>query len=160
MLEFPRFTPPDMPSSLVPRLLMKPALFILSAVALMVGAGESQAWGFGRAQSSAVLGVPLDFSVALRLDTSESPPECLAADVSAGDVPVPRSAVFVSLESAAGGPVVRVRTTVAIDEPLVTIRLSAGCGSSTSRRFTLLADPPGHLAAPVLAQADAMQAAE
>ena len=146
-----------MPSSLVPRFLTKPALFILAAVASMAGAGEAQAWGFGRAQSSAVLGVPLDFSVALRLDASESPPECLAADVSAGDIPVPRSAVFVSLEGGAGGPVVRVRTTVAIDEPLVTIRLSAGCGSSTSRRFTLLADPPGHLAAPPLAQAESVQ---
>lgn len=159
MLEFPRFTTADMPSSPVSKTLTKPALFILSAVASMVGAGEVQAWGFGRAQSSAVLGVPLDFSVALRLDASESPPECLAADVSAGDIPVPRSAVFVSLEGGAGGPVVRVRTTVAIDEPLVTIRLSAGCGSSTSRRFTLLADPPGHLAAPLLAQAESVQPA-
>jgi len=159
MLEFPRIHSSDMPTSLVSQFLKRPALFILSAAALMMGVGEVQAWGFGRAQSSAVLGVPLDFSVALRLDASESPPECLAADVSAGDIPVPRSAVFVSLESAAGGPVVRVRTTVAIDEPLVTIRLSAGCGSSTSRRFTLFADPPGHLAAPVLAQAEALQTA-
>ena len=159
MLEFPRFPTSDMPSSLVSRFPKRPALFILSAAALMMGVSEVQAWGFGRPQSSAVLGVPLDFSVALRLDASESPPECLAADVSAGDIPVPRSAVFVSLESAAGGPVVRVRTSVAIDEPLVTIRLSAGCGSSTARRFTLFADPPGHLAAPVLAQAEALQTA-
>jgi len=118
-------------------------LFSLSAAALMMELGEAKAWGFGRAQSTAVLGMPLDFSVPLRLEASESPPECLAADVSTGDTPFPRSAVFVSLESGSGGPAVRVRTTAAIDEPLVTIRLSAGCGgSSTARRFTLFADPP------------------
>ena len=147
-----------MPSSRVPPFFKRHTLFILSAAALMMELGEAKAWGFGRAQSTAVLGMPLDFSVPLRLDASESPPECLAADVSTGDTPVPRSAVFVSLESGSGGPAVRVRTTAAIDEPLVTIRLSAGCGgSSTARRFTLFADPPGHLAAPVLAQADALQ---
>lgn len=158
MLEFPGLTIFDMPSSSVLPSLSPATLCILSAVALMMGSSEAQAWGFGRAQSSAVLGMPLDFSVPLRLDASESPPECLAADVSAGDIPVPRSAVFVSMDSAPGGPVLRVRTSVSIDEPLVTIRLSAGCGSSLSRRFTLFADPPGHVAAPVLAQAEAVQA--
>lgn len=159
MLEFPGLSTFDMPSSQPSQSLSPPTLCILSAVALMMGGGEAQAWGFGRAQSSAVMGMPLDFSVALRLDSSESPPECLAADVSAGDIPVPRSAVFVSMDSVSGSPVVRVRTTVAIDEPLVTIKLSAGCGSSIARRFTLFVDPPGHVVAPVLAQAEAIQAA-
>lgn len=148
-----------MPSSRIFPFLKRLKLVILLAAALILQAGEAQAWGFGRAQSSAVLGMPLDFSVTLRLEASESPPECLAADVSAGDIPVPRSAVFVSLEGTSGSTVVRVRTSVAIDEPLVTIRLSAGCSSSIARRFTLFADPPGHLAAPVLAQAEALQAA-
>ena len=106
MLEFPGLISFDMASSPVSPPYSPPALCILSAAALMLGGGEAQAWGFGRAQSSAVLGMPLDFSVALRLDASESPPECLAADVSAGDIPVPRSAVFVSTEIASGGPVV------------------------------------------------------
>lgn len=147
-----------MPSPLGSFPLKRSALFILSAVALMVGMGDAQAWGFGRAQSSAVLGLPLDFSVALRLDPSEPAPECLSAEVSAGDIPVPRSAVYVSLEASPSGPAVRVRTTVAIDEPVVAVRLTAGCTSSASRRFTLFADPPGHLASAALPQAEAVQA--
>ena len=141
MLEFPRFPTSDMPSSLVSQFPKRPALFILSAAALMMGVSEAQAWGFGRAQSSAVLGVPLDFSVALRLDASESPPECLAADVSAGDIPVPRTAGFVPLESAAGRPVVRGRTAVAIDGPPGRHRLRPGCGSSPPARVHLCSPP-------------------
>jgi len=147
-----------MPSSLGSFPLKRSALSILSAVALVAVVDDARAWGFGKAQSSAVLGLPLDFSVALRLDPSEPAPECLSADVSAGDIPVPRSAVYVSLEASPGGPAVRVRTTVAIDEPVVAVRLTAGCASSASRRFTLFADPPGHLASAALPQAEAVQA--
>ena len=147
-----------MPSSLGSFPLKRSALSILSAVALVAVVDDARAWGFGKAQSSAVLGLPLDFSVALRLDPSEPAPECLSAEVSAGDIPVPRSAVYVSLEALPGGPAVRVRTTVAIDEPVVAVRLTAGCASSASRRFTLFADPPGHLASAALPQAEAVQA--
>ncbi len=115
---------------------------------------DAWSWGFGRAQSSAVLGASLDFVVGLRLEAGEAPPECLSAEVTVGDVPLPRSAVSVSIESASGAALVRVRTLSAIDEPLVLVNLSAGCSSRIARRFTLLADPPGHLAAPALASVD------
>ena len=148
-----------MPSSLGSRHLKRSSLYVLSAAALLAGPDRVWAWGFGKAQASAVLGVPLDFGVGLRLDAAEALPECLSAEVSVGDIPVPRSAVFVALETAAGGPVLRVRTTVAIDEPLVTVQLSAGCASRATRKFTLFADPPGHLAAPALASAEASPSA-
>jgi len=120
---------------------------------------DAGAWGFGRAQTSAVLGLPLDFTVALRLEPGESPPECLTVDVTVGDIPLARSAVSAVLDTSAPSPVVRVRSLQAIDEPLVQVNLSAGCSSRVTRRFTLLADPPGHMASSALAQAEAVSAA-
>lgn len=119
---------------------------------------DAGAWGFGRAQTSAVLGVPLDFNVALRLEPGEVPPECLSVDVTVGDIPLARSAVSAVLDTTSATPLVRVRTSLAIDEPLVQVNLSAGCSSRVTRRFTLLADPPGHMASPGLANADAVVA--
>lgn len=144
-----------MTSPLGSRHLKRSSMYVLLAVALLAGPGGVWAWGFGKAQASAVLGFPLDFGVGLRLDAAEAAPECLSAEVSVGDIPVPRSAVFVALETAASGPVLRVRTTVAIDEPLVTVQLSAGCASRATRKFTLFADPPGHLAAAGLPSVEA-----
>lgn len=140
------------------RLLKRSPLFIVCALVLGSASHDARAWGFGRAQSSAVLGVPLDFGVGLRLEAGEAPPECLTAEVTVGDIPLPRSAVSVLLDATSAAPSVRVRTTLAIDEPLVSVNLSAGCASRVTRRFTLLADPPGHLAAPALASAEASPA--
>ena len=117
---------------------------------------DAGAWGFGRAQTSAVLGVPLDFNVALRLEQGEAPPECLAVDVTVGDIPLPRSTVSAVLDVTSPTPLVRVRTSQAIDEPLVQVNLSAGCSSRVTRRFTLFADPPGQLASPGLANAEVL----
>lgn len=139
------------------RHLKRSPLYIVSVLAL--GAClplDVGAWGFGRAQTSAVLGVPLDFNVALRLEQGEAPPECLTVDVTVGDIPLPRSAVSAVLDTSSPSPLVRVRTSQAIDEPLVQVNLSAGCSSRVTRRFTLLADPPGHMAAPALANAEAL----
>jgi len=142
------------------RHLKRSPLHIVSVMALgVVFPLDAGAWGFGRAQTSAVLGVPLDFNVALRLEPGEAPPDCLSVDVTVGDIPLPRSAVSAVLDTSAATPLVRVRTSQAIDEPLVQVNLSAGCTSRLSRRFTLLADPPGHLAAPALANAETLAAA-
>jgi len=140
--------------------LKRSQLYIVTVMAL--GATlplDAGAWGFGRAQTSAVLGVPLDFNVALRLEPGEAPPECLSVDVTVGDIPLPRSAVSAVLDTTSPTPLVRVRTSQAIDEPLVQVNLSAGCSSRVTRRFTLLADPPGHMASPALVNAEAVAAA-
>ena len=147
-------------NSLGLRHLKRSPLYIVTVMAL--GATlplDAGAWGFGRAQTSAVLGVPLDFNVALRLEPGEAPPECLSVDVTVGDIPLPRSAVSSVLDTTSPNPLVRVRTSQAIDEPLVQVNLSAGCSSRITRRFTLLADPPGHMASPALVNAEAVAAA-
>ena len=139
------------------RHLKRSPLYIVSVMALGVSLPlDAGAWGFGRAQTSAVLGVPLDFNVALRLEQGEAPPECLAVDVTVGDIPLPRSTVSAVLDVTSPTPFVRVRTSQAIDEPLVQVNLSAGCSSRVTRRFTLFADPPGHMATPGLANAEVL----
>ncbi|RZI95161.1 MAG: hypothetical protein EOP78_07290 [Variovorax sp.] len=42
----------------------------------------------------------------------------------------------------------RVRTTVAVDEPVVTVAVSAGCATKSTRRYTLLADVPADISVP------------
>lgn len=146
-------------SSLGSRHSTPPLLCTLSAAALLAVHAPVWAWGFGKAQASVVLGAPLDFSVGLRLDAGESLPDCVSAEVTVGEIPVPRSAVSSALDALGGVPAIRVRTLVAVEEPLVMVQISAGCTSRMTRRFTLFADPPGHLAGPAVANAEALQGA-
>jgi Tfp pilus assembly protein FimV len=43
-------------------------------------------------------------------------------------------------------PLVRIQTAAIVDEPVVTITLTAGCAGKITRNFTLLADPPDYVA--------------
>jgi pilus assembly protein FimV len=108
------------------------------------------ALGFGAAAESATLGRPLDFSVALRLDPAETlEPACVAAEVTLGDRPLPREAVNVVVERGGAGPTrLRVLTSMIVDEPVVSVSITAGCGGSITRQYVLLADPPAALLAP------------
>jgi hypothetical protein len=116
------------------------ALFTLAAVA---AAAQSLALGFGRSAPAAVLGQPLDFSVALRVEPGDAiASDCVAAEVTVGDALLPSYAVGALLETTGGTPQVRVRTQAPVDEPVVSVVVSVGCGAKVSRRFTLFADPP------------------
>jgi hypothetical protein len=118
-----------------------------AVIALFAGlaAGvDAAALGFGRAPQTAVLGQSLDFAIPLRLGTGESiAAECLSAEVSFGDRQVPPYQVRTSITpDGADAATVHVTTTPAVDEPVVTLTLTAGCAASVTRRFLLLADPP------------------
>jgi len=125
--------------------------FALFVFGLVVPA--AQAAGFAESSAAAVLGQPLDFTVALRTEPGEAiGPECVAAEVTAGDRRLSsdqvRSAIQVTgIDSAR----VRVVSTVSMDEPVVTIQVSVGCRSRISRRFVVFADPPiAAMSAPVV----------
>lgn len=100
--------------------------------------------GFGASSPAAALGEALDFSVALRLDPGESlDPGCVSADVRQGDRRLPPDGVFARVSTPGpNGPVVRIRTTSRIEEPVVTIDVSVGCTARLSRQFVVFADPP------------------
>ena len=132
----------------------------LSTLALLALVGSlatqnASALGFGRVQSSAVLGQTLEVGIAVRLDADESlSVECVSAEVALGDARLPRTSVSVTLDSSGPAPVIRVRTLERVDEPVVTLTVSAGCGARVARQFTLFPDPPGiGPAAPPVAEA-------
>ena len=122
----------------------QPWLSLLIGTVAALAVTASSAAGLGSGAASAVLGQPLDFAVQVRLDAGETlGPECVAAEVSAGDRRIPPALVRTVVE--ATGPDsarVRVLTQSSIDEPVVGIQLSVGCTSRISRRYVVLADPP------------------
>lgn len=122
------------------------ATALILACALSAVASEVQALGFGRLNSTAVLGQPLNLPVPLRLDAGERlEPECVQAAVTAGESQWGRDQVRVRLEpgSSPSEWVARITSTLAIEEPVVEITLTVGCERRFSRRFIALADPPG-----------------
>jgi pilus assembly protein FimV len=124
-----------------------PAAFVslvVLAVALAAGT-DAVAMGFGSVRSATFLGQPLNLAVPVRLDDDESlTPECVRAEVHAGDELLAPESVRIRITSGndAGERLIRVTTSASIQEPVVTVNLSAGCPPRISRRFTTFADPP------------------
>jgi hypothetical protein len=106
---------------------------------------DANALGIVRAPAQVTLGATLNFAVAVQLASDESlSSPCINAEVLQGEQRIPPSTLHIQVEP---GPVaeervVRVTSTVAIEEPFVTITISLGCGNRLERRFTVLADPP------------------
>lgn len=125
-------------------------------------AAVSQA-GWAQGAAAVVLGQPLNFSVQLRTDTGEPiTPECISADVVAGDRRLPAAQVRTALESLGPeGARIRVTTTQRLDDPVVSVQLTVGCQARVTRRYMLMAEPApavagalgasGPAAAPVVA---------
>jgi hypothetical protein len=111
---------------------------------LMLSSVSAFALGFGRPTSHAVLGEPLTLSVPIRIEASEElTDECVGAEVHFGDVRVSDSAVNLSLQGrSATERILRVTTTRLVNEPIVSVKLKAGCVASMTRQFVVLADPP------------------
>ncbi|WP_157084848.1 hypothetical protein [Hydrogenophaga palleronii] len=69
--------------------------------------------------------------------------QCLTADVYYGDSQIPAGAVRSTPQKTApdAEASVRIQSSIAINEPIVTLYVKAGCGRPFTRRFVLLADP-------------------
>jgi len=125
-----------------------PALLstLIVGSALLGVAGPVQALGFGRVITASYLGQPLNFASAVRLEGDESlPRECVSAEVMQGDSRLPKEAIVVTVEPGSDPQerLVHVTTQVRIDEPVVTVTVSAGCIPRLTRSFVSLMDPPG-----------------
>jgi hypothetical protein len=122
---------------------VRAAVLGLALSAVVPGAG---AIGIGRLPTSATIGHPLDVAIPLRLEPGESlTPDCLAAAVSFADNLQQPGTTSLRLEPArpdATERTLRLATTTRVDEPIVTVELTLGCGSKVSRQFVLFADPP------------------
>lgn len=126
---------------------------LLSAI---VASGDVAAMGFGRERGTAVLGHPLDLVVPLQLAAGESlDANCVSAEVLSGDVRWPAAQVRVEMEPGAAPQerLLHIRSNLPVDEPVLTVTLSAGCPPVLNRRFVAFADPPGIAVAPAPADA-------
>lgn len=116
--------------------------FVLGGVLLLSG---PQSWGvsLGPVQSPAWLGQPLDVQMQASVGTTDTGASlCLQAEVWYGDVRVPPSAISTAIRQLGrdGNALLRVRSEAAVNEPVVTVVLHAGCQTRYTRRYTLLAD--------------------
>ena len=113
--------------------------------ALCLVAPSAHALGFGRVSNSTQLGQPLNFAAAVHLEADESlPRECVFAEVHSGDIRLQPSQIRVTLEGAgdASERSVRVTSSAVIDEPVVTVSVTLGCGAKITRKFVAFIDPP------------------
>jgi len=144
--------------------LVRPRLtFVFMAGAAVTAlAASTSAWslGFGEVRAQALLGQPLNVAVPVTLGEGESlGSECAMAEVTAGDVRLQPSTVKVRVTQGrdAGESVIRIATTVPVDEPVLLIQVGVGCPVRMIRTLTVLADPP--LVVPVVSAVPAEPAA-
>lgn len=122
---------------------LRDLLVLLSGVA---AASQVSALSLGNSQGNVQLGSPMDLVFQLKPDaghTAEA--SCVAADILMGDVPLAHGDFTLVPQ----GNSVRVQTTIPVNEPLLTVKLSAGCSATMTRSYTFFADPPGSMAASV-----------
>lgn len=118
---------------------------------LLSTALSSAAATLGRYSGAGVIGRPLDIRVQVLMAPGEDVSSlCVGADVFYGDVRVSDSAVRTTVQrtSPDAEPSVRVLSSIAVDEPIVTVYVRAGCTTPFTRRYVLLADPLSEPAIP------------
>ena len=122
-------------------LLFVPVLLLLLS---LLPVTTSMAMSLGRHSGVVLIGRPLDLSVQAVLDAQDDASSlCLEADVFYADNKLDKSRVRVTLEKSASSPlqaIVRIRSSVLVDEPVVTFNLRMGCQLKSERRYVSLAD--------------------
>lgn len=111
---------------------------------LLSTAFGSTAASLGRYSGAVLIGRPLDVRVQAIVGPDEDVAAlCMQADVFFGDAQLAPSSVRTSTQRNApdAEASVRIQTTVAVNEPLVSVVVRVGCVSAFSRRYVLLADP-------------------
>jgi pilus assembly protein FimV len=114
----------------------------------------ADALSLGRSRGAALLGRPLDVSILATLEPQEATPEasCFSPEVFYGDTLVGSQNVSVTpVRTSPTELSLRVRSSLAIDEPFVTVYVRSACGSNVSRRYVLLSDSPSEPAPSVQA---------
>ncbi len=114
----------------------------------------ADALSLGRSRGAALLGRPLDVSILATIEPQEATPEasCFSPEVFYGDTLVGSQNVSVTpVRTSPTELSLRVRSSLAIDEPFVTVYVRSACGSNVSRRYVLLSDSPSEPAPSVQA---------
>jgi hypothetical protein len=123
------------------------AFAIVSSQALV----SAHAFTLGDLRGAAVIGRPLDVSVLIQTrEGEEANTSCIRADVFHADTPQANPRVSVTPGRNSGQQtLVRIESSAYVDEPVVTVLLHASCGSTTQRRYVLLADFPAVSGVPI-----------
>ncbi|MDA7415121.1 hypothetical protein PGB34_01970 [Xenophilus arseniciresistens] len=106
---------------------------------------QAAALGVGQPQGDLWLGSPLALRVPVVLDNAQAVGSlCTQVELRQGDATQSPTAVQAVLEPGPTPerPYLAIRSTRAIEEPVLHLRVQLGCQGSTTREFTLLADPP------------------
>lgn len=117
----------------------------LVGLALLMAGQTASALGLGRVSTLSYLGNPLEFNVAVTGTAADAlSPDCISADVLAGDTRVPQEMVRVRINrNADGSPTsLRIVTGMRIDEPIASVELVLDCGTRVTRRYVVFVDPP------------------
>lgn len=133
---------------------MKKSQIVLACL-MLFAASSSMAMSLGRHRGAAVIGRPLDISIQAVLDAQEDlAASCIEADVFYSDTKLARGRIQVSSERTGSGQdaVIHVRTSLPIDEPVVSIYLRTGCVQKNEKKFVVLADLVSEQAPQVPAQ--------
>jgi pilus assembly protein FimV len=112
---------------------------------LIVTTMTCDAMTLGAGRGGALIGRALDWSIPVRLEAGEDASVlCAEADVLYADTRIDpaKVAVRTSAGPEKGQVILRVSSSVTIDEPVVTVVLRVGCAVKNTRRFVLLADLP------------------
>lgn len=127
----------------------------VAAAVMALSAGGVQAMGLGTPTSRAILGESLRMTVPLELEVGEDTDDgCPQAEVLYGDSRVEPSKVILGVSPQSGRHrVLSVRVIQPVNEPLIEVNLSYGCGARLSRRFTVFASPPEFVPTVVLTPA-------
>ena len=128
------------------------------ALAPLLASAGAAAIGLGAGPGAVTLGQALDFAVPVRLEADETlNADCVQAEVLLGEQRVSPGAVRTRVTGSGSAATLRISTSMVIDEPIVTVQITAGCAAKVSRRYVVFADPGTNLVPPaVLAQAEAV----
>ena len=116
----------------------------LGGLLLLVASG-SLAVSLGPVRGTALVGRTLDLSVLARLDAGDDAAAfCADAELSYSDTRIDSSKINVRISPTGepGQALIRVTSSVIVDEPVVSLNLRVGCAARNTRRYLLLADLP------------------
>ena len=108
----------------------------LLGVVLWMAVAGAWALALGGGRGTVVLGAPVDLSFDIQPDEGvDVAASCVTARLMAGDTPIADAKVRVQPwpDMRGRSPAVRVQALVAMDEPVLTVTLSAGCAGKVTR---------------------------
>ena len=121
-------------------------IYLSLSLLLLFASSISAAMSLGMQSGATIIGKPLDVVVNATIDTQQNLADlCVEGDVFYADNRLDKSRVRITAEkvvSAAQEIVIRIRSSVPVNEPIVTFSLRLGCSQKIERRYVVLADLP------------------